>query len=88
MTEGEIQGKLDRVLGQMDMLIRRQEEQNDKLDEQAVRLTHVEAGVTATHEVVAAWAAAKVSMRFMKWVAGFIGAAVGMFAALKGWLLK
>ncbi|OJY65521.1 MAG: hypothetical protein BGP16_12920 [Sphingobium sp. 66-54] len=84
--ERELGAKLDRALGRLDAIIATQTEQSEKFDHLSERVAKVEQGVCDTRDVVAAWTAAKTSMRFIKWVVGLAGAVVGLFFALKGGL--
>lgn len=82
----DLNAKLDRMLGKVDMLMALQAERAQQLDDLNRRVALVEQGVTATKDVVEAWAAAKHSIRFVQRVAGFAAAIAGLVAAAKGWL--
>lgn len=86
--ERELGAKLDRALGRLDAIMAAQIEQGAQLDHLAERVAKVELRVCETKDVVAAWTAAKTSMRFIKWAVGLAGAIVGLFFALKGGLGK
>ncbi len=88
----DVRQNVDRLLGKVDALIALQREQDARfaarLDDLAERTVKVEQGVAATKDLVEAWAAAKTSFRFIKWMAGIAGALAGMAAALRGWLSR
>lgn len=50
------------------------EELGQKLDAISAELADVRADVSATKEIVEAWAAVKTAGRFVKWLSGIIGA--------------
>jgi len=82
----DLNAKLDRVLGKVDLLMALQTERARQLDDLNRRVALVEQGVTATKDVVEAWAAAKYSIRLVRRIAGFAAAIAGLVAAAKGWL--
>ena len=48
------------------------------------RLALVEQDTKRTKEVIEAWRAAKLWLRWSKWVAGFVASMIAVFAAFKG----
>ena len=80
--------KLDQLIGKVDTCIMIQQEQGVRIDKLNERLVSVEDGVMETKDLVDAWGAAKTSLRFIKWAAGFAAAIFAVWAALKGAMLK
>jgi len=82
----DLNAKLDRMLGKVDLLMTLQTAQAERLDDLNRRVALVEQGVTATKDVVEAWTAAKYSIRLVQRIAGFAAMIAGLMAAAKGWL--
>jgi len=86
MTIGndDAHAKIDRLLGKVDALMASQTEQARQLAAIGERAAKMEEGISATKEIVQAWAAAKTSLQFVKWMAGIVAAILGIWAAIKG----
>jgi hypothetical protein len=85
---GEVKRSLDRLIGKVEALAAAIDDHGGQLCALGERVAQLEEGVKATRDVVDAFAAAKLSMRAVKWAAGLVGAGAGLWAALKGWLQK
>jgi len=84
----EVKHSLDNLSGQVEGVAATLDAHGDKLATLGERVAQLEQGIKATKEVVDAFAAAKSSMRFLKWFAGLVAAVMGIVAAMKGWLQK
>lgn len=84
----EVQRSLDHLLGKVEALAAALADHGDKLGTLGERVAQLEQGVKATKDVVEVFAAAKGSMRFLKWFAGLVAACAGLAAVMKSWLQK
>jgi uncharacterized protein (DUF1330 family) len=85
---GEVKQSLDRLIGKVEALAAAIEDHGSRLRALGERVAQLEEGVKATKDVVDTFAAAKLSIRTMKWAAGVVAASVGLWAAVKDWLQK
>lgn len=84
----ELRRSLDQLIGKVEALATSIADHGGQIGALSARVAQLEEGVKATKDVVEAFAAAKLSMRAMKWAAGFLAAGAGLWAAIRGWIQK
>jgi|GEM_PF-2421474 len=80
--------RLDRLLGKVEALVAMLDEQNEKIGRLAERTAMLEQLGTEAKQVIEAWTAATISLRFMKWSAGLVAAMLGAVMAVRHWLQR
>ncbi|MBU0556856.1 MAG: hypothetical protein KKD64_14460 [Alphaproteobacteria bacterium] len=84
MNTPQLSRKLDQLIGKVEGLVEALDRQAQEVGRLSERLALVEQDTKRTKEVIEAWRAAKLWLRWSKWVAGFVASMIAVFAAFKG----